>query len=169
VVLSSGEIPYILDGHNSTTANPDRSVGVWPLDTIAYCTEGIAAATLHFPLTGRNVAAQFKPTVDYLLQTQRNEGYWGTLGSSDLQRSPRVLSLLSFWLNATTTHEYVDLPTTESAARYVTYLVSHGVSVGEDEYGVGLETITSGMAGVAVADWISFGASFGVCCASCGR
>jgi hypothetical protein len=168
VVLPSGEIPYILDGHNSTTVNPDRSVGVWPLDTIAYCTEGIAAAALHFPRSSRKVAAQFKSTVDYLLQTQRSEGYWGALGSGDLQRSPRVLSLLSFWLNATTTHEYVDLPTTEAAARYVTFLVSHGVSADSDEYGVGLQTITSGMAGVAVADWLSFGASFGVSCTGCG-
>ena len=51
--------------------------------------------------------------------------------------------------------------------RYVAYLVSHGVSRPGDEYGVGLQTITSGMAGIAVADWLSFGASFGVPCASC--
>lgn len=170
VVLPSGEIPYILDGHNSSTANPDRSVGVWPLDTIAYCTEGIAAAGLHFPRTGPKLAAQFKSTVDYLLQTQGNDGYWGTLGSGDLQRSPRVLSLLSLWLNVTTRtgHDgYVDVPTTESAARYVAYLVSHGVSTPGDEYGVGLQTITSGMAGIAVADWLNFGSSFGVPCAYC--
>lgn len=50
----------------------------------------------------------------------------------------------------------------------MTYLVSHGVSASGDEYGVGLQTITSGMAGIAVADWLSFGASFGVPCAGCG-
>lgn len=167
VVLDSGEIPYILDGHNSSTADPDKSVGLWPLDTIAYCTEGIAASGLHFPQTSQKVAAQFKSTVDYLLQTQGSEGYWGTLGSGDLERSPRVLSLLSFWLNATSRRGYVDLPTTEAAARYVTYLVSHGVSTPGDKYGVGLQTITSGMAGIAVADSLSFGSSFGVQCAGC--
>ena len=90
VTLPSGEIPYILDGHNSTSVNPDRSVGVWPLDTIAYCTEGIAAAGLHFPGMARGVAAQFKSTVDYLLQTQGEDGYWGRPASGDRERSPRV-------------------------------------------------------------------------------
>lgn len=167
MVLSTGEIPYILDGHNSSTADPDKSVGLWPLDTIAYCTEGITASGLHFPDTNQKMATQFKPTVDYLLQTQGSEGFWGTLGSGDLERSPRVLSLLSFWLNATTHRGYVDVPTTEAVARYVAYLVSHGVSAPEDKYGVGLQTITSGMAGIAVADSLSFGSSFGVPCAGC--
>ena len=36
-----------------------------------------------------------------------------------IRRPVQVLSLLSFWLNATTTREYVDLPTTESAARHL--------------------------------------------------
>eukprot|EP01046_Picozoa_sp_COSAG06_P088583 COSAG06_NODE_34996_length_466_cov_0.825613_1_plen_82_part_00 len=75
--------------------------------------------------------------------------------------------MLSFWLNATTHSGYVDVPTTEAVARYVAYLVSHGVSAPEDKYGVGLKTITSGMAGIAVADSLSFGSSFGVPCAGC--
>ena len=59
----------------------------------------------------------------------------------------------SWWINATTrggARPYVDLPSTAAADKYVAYLVSHGVSKEGDEYGVGLQTITSGMAGIAV-------------------
>ena len=122
---------------------------------------------MHFPSTDEKMVRQFKSTVDYLLQTQESPGYWGKLGSGDLERSPRVLSLLSWWLNATTHPGYVDQPTSDAADLYVTYLVSHGVSRPGDRYGVGMQTITSGMAGIAVAEWLSFGASFGVPCASC--
>jgi hypothetical protein len=170
VMLPSGEIPYILDGRNSSTAHPDPAIGLWPFDTIAYDTEGIAASALHFPDSNSGMVRQFKPTVDYLLTTQGPEGFWGKMHSSDLERSPRVLSLLSWWINATTrggAKPYVDLPSTAAADKFVSYLVAHGVSRNGDEYGVGSQTITSGMAGIAVADWLSFGASFGVTCDGC--
>ena len=169
VVLASGEIPYILDGENSSTAAPVASIGLWPFDTIAYDTEGILAAGLHFPERNAKMVAQFRPTVDYLLRTQGPDGFWGALKSADLQRSPRVVSLLSWWINATTQTRpgYVDVPATEAADRYVAFLVAQGVSDSGNEYGVGSATITSGMAGIAVADWLSLGASFGVGCAGC--
>ena len=116
------------------------------------------------------MVAQWRPTVDYLLRTQGPDGFWEALKSADLQRSPRVVSLLTWWTNATsqTRPGYVDDPATEAADRYVAFLVAQGVShSAANEYGVGSATITSGMAGIAVADWLSLGASFGVGCAGC--
>ena len=116
------------------------------------------------------MVTEWRPTVDYLLRTQGPDGFWGALKSADLQRSPRVVSLLSWWTNATsqTRPGYVDAPATEAADRYVAFLVAQGVSHSAgNEYGVGSATITSGMAGIAVADWLSLGASFGVGCAGC--
>jgi hypothetical protein len=76
---------WVLDGA-LLQARPDPSIGLWPLDTIAYCTEGIAGVAAHFPSTSAWMVQQFKPTVDYLLNNQGCEGFWGKLPSSDLER-----------------------------------------------------------------------------------
>ena len=90
VVLPSGEIPYILDGKSDTKT--------WPLDTIAYVTEGIVGLDAYYPAARADLAKNFESTVKYLVATQLANGSWGKLRSADQQRSARVLTLLSWWL-----------------------------------------------------------------------
>ena len=91
VVLPSGEIPYILDGKTDTKT--------WPLDTIAYVTEGVVGVDTYHPDARDELAKGFESTVHYLVSTQQADGSWGELRSADQQRSPRVLTLLSWWLH----------------------------------------------------------------------
>lgn len=91
VVLDSGEIPYILDGKTDTKT--------WPLDTIAYVTEGIVVLDTYHSDARAELAKGFERTVQYLVATQLADGSWGKLRSADQQRSPRVLTLLSWWLH----------------------------------------------------------------------
>jgi hypothetical protein len=111
VALASGEVPYILDGANCTTAECPAKLAVggpWPFDTISYVTEGVAAYALtqangsDARSTARRSAllAQWEATVAYLVRTQEPSGVWGAMGSGDQQRSPRCLTLLSWWLVA---------------------------------------------------------------------
>merc|ERR1712232_1310155 len=101
----------------------------------------------------------WRPTVNFLLRTQQRDGYWGELGSGDLMRSPRVLTLLSWWLSAVNTPVYQDKPVELAIAHYLDYLRIEGIG---PKYGVNVNTITTGMAGIAVADAILFGATYGV-------
>lgn len=121
VTLDSGEIPYILDGANCSTAECSGIVpsvgGPWPYDTMSYATEGIAAVALRFPDRRETLIRQWKPSVDFLLRTQNLDGYWGKLGGSDLMRSPRCLTLLSWWLSAVETKSYHDIPTRDAVSR----------------------------------------------------
>eukprot|EP00040_Diaphanoeca_grandis_P041405 m.262910 g.262910 ORF g.262910 m.262910 type:complete len:434 (-) comp47655_c0_seq1:30-1331(-) len=169
VMLASGEVPYILDGANCTSKSTEKEcsgVGVWPFDTLAYVTEGLAAVALHLAnssaakqqMLKKHMIKQWKPSVDYLLRTQNAHGYWGTLGSGDQMRSPRVLTMLSWWVWAVDTPTYTDKPVHAAIDAYLTFLQGTGAQ----GYGLMDNTITTGMVGVAVADAIVFGASFGV-------
>lgn len=91
VVLPSGEIPYILDGKTNTKE--------WPLDTIAYVTEGVVGVDSYFADVRAELTNGFESTVRYLVATQQADGSWGALRSADQQRSPRVLTLLSWWVH----------------------------------------------------------------------
>jgi hypothetical protein len=156
VVMRSGEIPYILAGKNDTTS--------WPLDTIAYVTEGVLAQSLHFPHSTGRLTAQFHTTVEYLLRGQTMEGYWGMLGSSDQMRSPRVASLLC-WA-AEQEREQLEAATAAAPSRYraaVSRFVSYLVDGGGGEpagYGIRDNVVTTGMAGLAVADAIRYGVTY---------
>ena len=163
---STGEVPYILDGTNcttldSTTNQECQSVGgPWPFDTISYVVEGLAAASLHLPKSMVNTTKwmeQWKPTVDFLLKEQNNEGFWGVLGSGDLMRSPRCLTLLSWWVKTVDTSSYRDTPVHDAIDKYLVYLMKKV----DPEYGLKLNTITTGMVGLAVSDALSFGSTFG--------
>jgi hypothetical protein len=218
VTLPSGEVPYILDGANCSSAHCSGITpsvgGPWPYDTMSYATEGVAAVALRFPQRRDQMIQQWKPAVDFLLRTQNSDGFWGRLGSSDLMRSPRCLTLLSWWLNAVESAKYKDVPTRNAVAksvplsspclpfpscheslslgplgrlpypddfrlhryhtrsihdeclpspvsvacwpRYLNYLVASG----SGPYGVLSNTITTGMAGLAAADAVSFGATY---------
>ena len=87
LVLSNGEIPYVLDGANCSTAGcfdvktgaNISGVGVaprggWPFDTISYVTEGVVAVALNMPSEQHKLVQQWKPTVDFLMATQNAEG-----------------------------------------------------------------------------------------------
>ena len=159
VVLSQGEIPYILDGVNCSTVSTDgcKSVGgPWTFDTLSYVTEGVASLSVNVANKNIILKKQWKSTVDYLLKTQNMDGYWGRLNSGDLMRSPRCLTLLSWWLEAVDTPKYQDKPVEAAIQRYINYIINHG----EKEYGLFKNTITTGMVGIALADAIEFGISF---------
>jgi hypothetical protein len=163
---STGEVPYILDGANCTTAFPGtrdcKSVGgPWPFDTVSYVAEGVAAVALHLPPSGAiertNLVRQWRPTVDFILKEQNVDGFWGQLGKGDLMRSPRCLTLLNWWVHAVDTPTYRDQPAHEAIERYLTYVIKHA----SPEYGLRDNTMTTGMVGLAVADSIRFGSTFG--------
>jgi hypothetical protein len=163
---STGEVPYILDGANCTTAfprTPDcKSVGgPWPFDTVSYVAEGVAAVALHLPPSGlverATLVQQWKPTVDFLLKEQNADGFWGKLGGGDLMRSPRCLTLLNWWIHAVDTPTYKDKPVHDAIDKYLAYVMKHA----SPEYGLRDNTMTIGMAGLTVADSIRFGSTYG--------
>ena len=159
LVLNQGEVPYILDGVNCSTVEKDGCKpvgGPWVFDTISYVTEGVASVSVNGAETDDVLKRQWKSTVDYLLRTQNADGYWGELASADLMRSPRSLTLLSWWLKAVNTKTYKDKPVEAAIERYINYLINNG----ENEYGLLRSTITTGMVGLALADTIEFGISF---------
>ena len=159
-ILPSGEIPYLLDGANCTTASCPPSLevgGPWPYDTLTYATEGVAGVALHLPSASTNatLVAQFARTVAFLVRTQKADGTWGS-GQLDVSRSPRVVTLLSWWLRAVGDADpYGARPAVD---KYMRMLREHGAAYGA----LGGNTITTGMAGLAVADHLAFGASYGV-------
>ena len=91
-VSASGEVPYILDGN--------QTLGQWPFDTAAYVTEGVlatdflGAAELDGEVTVD--AAAWAKTAAWLVRLQNADGSWGSLGSPDSFRAPRVASLLGW-------------------------------------------------------------------------
>ena len=172
VALASGEVPYILDGANCTTAEcPTRGTmgGPWPFDTISYVTEGVAAYALtqangsDARSTARRSAllTQWEATVAYLLRMQKPSGVWGPMGSGDQQRSPRCLTLLSWWLAAAPgdTASVKKSDVRRAVARFVEFLRSPA-AYADDGFGLGDNTIVVGMTALALADAISFGATF---------
>lgn len=170
LVLRDGEIPYVLDGANCSIAGCfDVSTGAnisgegvtprggWPYDTISYVTEGVVALALNMPAERRKLVQQWQPTVAFLLATQNARGFWGEGRPADMMRSPRVLTLLSWWLSAVETQTYRDKPAELAVARYLDFLRIEGIGA---SYGVCHNTITTGMAGIAVADSIRLGVSY---------
>lgn len=178
VALRSGEMPYILDGANCTTmnalsANCTTTGGPWPFDTLSYVTEGIAAVSLHMANGSDPQAAQlraklvahWKPTVEFLLSAQNPPGSgaaagsWGVIGSGDQFRSPRCLTLLSWWLAAVETPTYRDLPVRAAVKAYIQF-IGTSAARGSSGYGLDDNTMVIGMVGIALADHIAFGSSF---------
>ena len=100
-----------MHGVNCSTVSTDgcKSVGgPWTFDTLSYVTEGVASLSVNVANKNIILKKQWKSTVDYLLKTQNMDGYWGRLNSVDLMRSPRCLTLLSWWLEAVDTPKYKD-------------------------------------------------------------
>ena len=158
VALSSGEMPYILDGANCTSESCPASLAVggpWPYDTISYVVEGVAGVALHLAsaTTNATLVRQWGSTVEYLVKTQAEDGTWGAGG--DAMRSPRCLTFLTWWLRAVGASD--PYGARGAIDKYTRLLREHGAA-----YGIGSNTITTGMAGIAVADELDFGATYGV-------
>jgi len=133
-----GEIPYTLAG---------QTMNQWPLDTISYCTEAFIAADKY--LKDEEVQSllrtQLKPTVQWLLAKQNPDGSWGKLRSADQQRTPRTVSLLTWYYR----RAEADPRIAESVRRYCDFLLKPGNS---KAYGVKELVRTSGFVGLTVAD-----------------
>lgn len=141
-----GEVPYTLDGKIETT---------WPLDTLSYCTEAFVAVDTHLKdkemreLLGR----ELRPTIQWFLAGQNPDGSWGTMRSPDQQRSPRAVSLLT-WYHRTIEP---DPKIAEAVRKYCRFLLDAESS---KAYGVKDLVRTTGFVGLMVAEIISPGSTF---------
>ena len=141
-----GEIPYTLDGAVLT---------IWPLDTLSYCTEAFVAADKHLKDDELRslLRRRLQPTIQWLLAGQHPNGSWGELRSQDQQRSPRAVSLLTWYY-----HTVERDPTiAESVRRYCRFLLDPSNS---KAYGVKELVRTTGFVGLAVAEIIAPGSTF---------
>ena len=157
IVMPSGEIPYIIDGTNTTSE--------WPYDTIAYVCEGVLAVDRFAPEQRSALLKQFTPTVGYLLSTQNADGTWSTPRSADQQRSPRVLSLLNWYLQRSAPGDKHRAAAQQAVARYLAFLLRDSKLHSKTDYGVGgfseLALLhTTSFVGLAVADSLQFGSTF---------
>lgn len=141
-----GEIPYTLDGKIETT---------WPLDTLSYCTEAFVAADMH--LKDKEIreflGRELRPTVEWLLAGQNPDGSWGKMRSPDQQRSPRAVSLLTWYYRTVEP----DPKVAEAVRRYCRFLLDPSNS---KAYGIKELVRTTGFVGLTVAEIISQGSTF---------
>ena len=101
--------------------------------------------------------AIFNATAEWLLANQNAYGFWGsTAHAADLQRSPRVATMLS--LQAAAAAPAAPDPRIAAALeKYVAFLLAHG----DGSYGVKDILNTSGFVALALIDILRFGATFG--------
>ena len=139
------------------------STSKWPLDTIAYCTEGVVALAKYNPAARAALTRAFEPTVGWLIGNQSKDGSWGTLRSADSQRSPRVLSLLSWWtVYGTSTNQK---QAQAAINRYLDFLWQDHANPSDKDYGIAgysrdVLLHTTSFVGLAVADVLEFGITF---------
>ena len=141
-----GEIPYILHGKTETQ---------WPLDTMTYCTEAFVAADIHLKDAALREAMkkELRPSVEWLLKGQNADGSWGMLRSPDQQRSPRVVTLLSWYYR-----ELEQDPRIADAVRkYCHFLLEPANS---KAYGVKELVRTTGFVGLVIADLLKANCTF---------
>ena len=133
-----GEIPYTLAGN---------TLDSWPLDTMSYCTEPFIAADLFLKDDSLSQAMrrELALSVQWMLDGQNPDGSWGKLRSTDQQRSPRAVTLLTW------AYPWFDKPdaVAESVRRYCRFLLN---SDNSKAYGVKELVRTSGFVGLALAD-----------------
>lgn len=141
-----GEIPYTLAGNTLTR---------WPLDTLAYCIEGFVAADkrLGDAELSKLMRTGLEPTVRWFLARQNADGSWGKLRSADQQRSPRAVTLLTWYYRQVKR----DPKVADSVRGYCRFLLDPEHS---KAYGVKSLLRTSGFVGLTVADIIAPGSTF---------
>lgn len=141
-----GEFPYILDGATEKQ---------WPLDTLTYCVEAFVAVDTQ--IKDREVRELLhrglKPSVQWLLAGQNVDGSWGKLRSADQQRSPRVLTLLTWYYR----NVEPDPKVAESVRRYCRFLLDPANS---RAYGVKELVRTTGFVALAIQEVIAPGSTF---------
>jgi hypothetical protein len=144
--LPDGRLPYILDGQ----PNDD-----WPLDTITYCAEALVAVPTHVDDAAlrQEVAAGAKPVAEWLLQTQNADGSWGVARSQDQQRSPGVVTLLTWYYR----NVEADGRVAEAIRKYCRFLLDPASS---QQYGIKSLVRTTGFVGLAVAELLEPGVTF---------
>jgi hypothetical protein len=103
--------------------------------------------------------------VQYLLATQGDDGAWGALRGADQQRSPRVLTLLSWWLRAERRAGRTDAKVQAAVDKYLGFLWQDSRWPKQSDYGVGgfspkVLLHTTSFVGLAVADTLSYGVTF---------
>ncbi len=136
--LANGQLPYILDGSQSAS---------WPFNTTTYCTEGIVATATHVddPQLRSEIISGVEPIIEWLLQSQNEDGTWGAPRSADQQRSPECVVLLAwYYRNADS-----DARVAEAVRKYCRFLLEPESS---EAYGVKSLVRTTGFVGLTVAE-----------------
>lgn len=144
--LPDGRLPYILDGKFDSS---------WPLDTITYCAEALVAVPTHVDdaTLRAEVGEGVKPVVEWLLQTQNEDGSWGVARSADQQRSPGVVTLLAWYYRNVEADERVG----EAIRKYCRFLLDPTRS---QEYGIKSLVRTTGFVGLVLAELLEAGITF---------
>ncbi len=142
----SGEIPYTLDG---------QDYAEWPLDTMSYCGEGFISADTYLKDTDLHewLGKEMKLSVQWLLDLQNKDGSWGKLRSSDQQRSPRCVSVLTWYYRTFDP----DPAIARAVRKYCEFLLD---PVNSKAYGVKELVKTTGFVGLAVAELLAPGSTF---------
>ena len=86
-----GSIPYTIDNEKPNTG--------FLMQAMTYCSEGLMAAYLYCDDAElrRQIAADVKSCIEWLIKTQNPDGTWGKMRSYDQNRSPGVLSFLAWY------------------------------------------------------------------------
>jgi hypothetical protein len=134
---ADGEIPYMLDG---------KELDTWPLDTLTYCSESFLGVYRFMNDSEKaEFAEDIRPTIDWILTNQNDDGTWGQLRSPDQQRSPGVVSLLNWY--------YVnieqDQAVKKAVKKYFAYML---VPENSKSYGIKELVRTTGFLGLAVSE-----------------
>ena len=144
--LPNGQLPYILDGAESSS---------WPFNTTTYCTEGIVATATHVDdaQLRADIIAGVEPVVEWLLESQNEDGSWGEAQSADQQRSPECVVLLAWvYRNAN-----ADARIADAIRKYCAFLLEPENS---EAYGVRNLVRTTGFVGLTIAELLQPGSIY---------
>ncbi|AQQ70545.1 hypothetical protein SMSP2_00897 [Limihaloglobus sulfuriphilus] len=134
---ADGEIPYMLDG---------KELDTWPLDTLTYCSEAFLGVYRFMnDIERAEFAKDIRPTIDWILRNQNDDGTWGQLRSPDQQRSPGVVSLLNWYY----VHIQQDADVKEAVKRFFAYML---VPENSEAYGIKELVRTTGFLGLTVSE-----------------
>lgn len=110
----SGQIPYIIEDWNPGGENQQWVWERWPYDTAAYAGEGFLCAWTYIDDEAfrAELGRRVKPHIEWVIQTQNEDGSWGAKGSGDQLRSHGVVNMLLWY------HRHVEAdPRIPSAVR----------------------------------------------------
>jgi hypothetical protein len=108
---------------------------------------------LRDPVLQAEIRREIRPILNWYLKGQNADGSWGTLRSADQQRSPRAVTLLTWYYR----HVERDPRVAEAVRRYARFLLDPANS---QAYGVKELVRTTGFVGLAVAEILKDGGTF---------